>query len=192
MARPSKYEQLKEKGNLLLKVEGWARDGLTNEQIASQIGITVKTLYEWQNRYSEFCEVLKKGKEVVDRLVENALLKRALGYEFTEKKYEQAQMSDEEFYLHQQIAVNKYKIEHPESTLEELRLVELGVSRYKLVLVEEKTKDIAPDTTAQIFWLKNRKPNQWRDKREQDINFNPANMTDEEIEEQIKKLNQNE
>ena len=59
-------------------LEGWARDGLTDEQIAHNVGITAKTLYEWKNRYSEICEALKKGKEVVDFEVENALLQTAL------------------------------------------------------------------------------------------------------------------
>lgn len=98
MARGKFEYWLTEDGLLLL--EGWARDGLTDEQIAKNIGITSKTLYEWKNRFCEICEALKKGKEVVDYEVENALLKRALD----------------------------------------------------------------GDTTAQIFWLKNRRPNKWRDK----------------------------
>ena len=81
--RRGKYEDwLTEDG--LLKVQGWARDGLSNEQIAHNIGINKDTLYEWQKRFSDFSDALKKGKEVVDREVENALLKRALGYEYDE------------------------------------------------------------------------------------------------------------
>ncbi|HZJ99699.1 MAG TPA: transposase [Tissierellaceae bacterium] len=68
----------------LLQLEGWARDGLINKQIAHNIGIAEGTLYNWINKYSEISESLKKGKEVVDREVENALLKRALGYEYEE------------------------------------------------------------------------------------------------------------
>lgn len=70
----------------LVKLEGWARDGLTDEQIAQNIGIVESTLYEWKNKYSEISESLKKGKEVVDYEVENALLKRALGYTVKEEK----------------------------------------------------------------------------------------------------------
>ena len=33
-----------------------------------------------------------------------------------------------------------------------------------LVVTKVVTKQVAPDTTAQIFWLKNRRPKQWRDK----------------------------
>ena len=132
--RPSKYEaEWKDK---LIIIEGWAKDGLTNEQIAKNMGISVKTLYEWQNKYSEFSESLKKGKEVVDREVENALLKRALGY--------------------------KYK----EITREPIKDATTGEIR--LEVTKEVVKEVVPDTTAQIFWLKNRKPNEWRDK--QDVN----------------------
>lgn len=110
----------------LLKIEGWARDGLTDEQIAGNIGIRAATLYEWKKKFPEISESLKRGKEVVDRQVENALLKRALGYEYEEVK--------EKF--------------------------ECGVMTERTVT----KKEVAPDTTAQIFWLKNRKPEKWRDK----------------------------
>jgi len=62
----------------LILLQGWARDGLTDQQIAHNIGINVKTLYAWKNDYSTICNALKKGKEVVDFAVENALLKKAL------------------------------------------------------------------------------------------------------------------
>lgn len=126
MAKGKYQEWLEPEG--LLKIEGWARDGLTDEQIANNMGIATSTLYEWKNAHSEISESLKRGKEVIDRQVENALLKRALGYEYEEisEKYE------------------------------------LGI------LTERKVtkKQVAPDTTAQIFWLKNRKPSDWRDKPE--------------------------
>lgn len=122
----------------LIKIEGWARDGLTDEQIAHNIGVHISTLYDWKNKFSDISDTLKKGKEVIDRQVENALLKRALGY-----RYE-------------------------EITLEN------GVETKRVV------KEVNPDTTAQIFWLKNRKPKEWRDKQELEhsgeqqlnINFN--------------------
>ena len=83
--RKGKYRDwITEEG--LLKIEGWARDGLTDEQISHNMGIHPSTLYEWQKKYPEITEALKKGKEVIDRQVENALLKRALGYEYEEVK----------------------------------------------------------------------------------------------------------
>ncbi len=94
-----KYKEWLETDRLIL-LQGWARDGLTDEQIAHNIGINKKTLYEWKKKYSNFGNALKKGKEIIDYAVENALLKKALD----------------------------------------------------------------GDVTAMIFWLKNRRPDKWRDK----------------------------
>ena len=85
----------------MLLLEAWARDGLTDEQIADKMGISVVTLYNWKKEHLEILEALKKGKEVVDVEVENALL----------------------------------------------NLAKSG------------------NVTAIIFWLKNRRPNVWRDKQ---------------------------
>lgn len=72
-----KYLRWLEPDGLTL-LEGWARDGLVDEQIAKNAGISPATLYEWKNRFPEISEALKKGKEVVDYEVENALLQSAL------------------------------------------------------------------------------------------------------------------
>lgn len=83
LGRTPKYEIWLESDNLL-RLEGWARDGLTDEQIAHNIGINRTTLYAWKAKYTDFSDALKRGKEVVDILVENALLKSAMGYKFDE------------------------------------------------------------------------------------------------------------
>ena len=126
MAKGKYQEWLEPEG--LLKLEGWARDGLTDEQIAKNIGIKRTSLYEWKKKYPDISDALKKGKEVVDRAVENALLKRALGYSYTE-------------------------------TTKEL----VGT---KMIVTKEVVKEVQPDTTAQIFWLKNRRPDIWRDRKD--------------------------
>ena len=71
----AKYEKWLEQEGLLL-IEGWARDGLTDEQIAGNMGVSRSTLNSWKDRYPDILDALKKGKEIVDRQVENALLKR--------------------------------------------------------------------------------------------------------------------
>ena len=50
-----KYQKWLEPDGLLL-LKGWARDGLTDEQIAHNMGITAKTLYEWKKLYSDIRE----------------------------------------------------------------------------------------------------------------------------------------
>jgi len=82
-----KYEKwLTPEGLTLLT--GWARAGLTDEQMAKNVGIAPSTLYAWKAMYPEISESLKRGKEVVDLDVENTLLKRALGYDYYEETEE--------------------------------------------------------------------------------------------------------
>ena len=97
----ARIDEWLEKDKLIL-LEGWARDGLTKEQIAHNIGIGRTTLFEWEQKEPNIANTLKKGREVVDFEVENALLKNGL----------------------------------------------------------------SGNVTAQIFWLKNRKKNEWREKVE--------------------------
>lgn len=72
-----------EEDNLML-LECWARDGYTFQDIANKIGIAVSTLRTWRAQYPEFDEALKRGREIIDYKVENALLKSALGYKTKE------------------------------------------------------------------------------------------------------------
>ena len=125
----AKYEYWLTTEGLIL-IEAWARNGLTDEQIASNIGITRSTLFEWKKKHSDISDTLKRGKEIVDIQVENALLKRALGYQYKEVKTE------------------KYKTEN-------------GPAQR----VTTTIKEVIPDTTAQIFWLKNRRAEVWREKQ---------------------------
>jgi transposase-like protein len=78
MAKGKYHEWLEPDG--LLRLEAWARDGLTDKQIAHNIGVTEQTLNVWKKKYPSFSESLKRGKEIIDIEVENALLKRATGF----------------------------------------------------------------------------------------------------------------
>lgn len=115
----AKIDEWLEEEKLIL-LEGWARDGLTYEQISNNIGIDTSTLWEWRKKESNISNALKKGREVVDFEVENALLKNAL----------------------------------------------------------------SGNVTAQIFWLKNRKKNEWREKIE--IPTNPQELN--KVEELLNKI----
>lgn len=125
MAKGKYQEWLTEEGLTLL--EGWARDGLTDEQISHNVGVTAKTLYEWKNKYSEISESLKKGKEVADYEVESATFKAAKGYYYTEET-----------------VTNKGDV--------------VEVRKYQ-----------PPNPTLNIFWLKNRIPDKWRDKQSHEL-----------------------
>ena len=61
----------------LMLLECWARDGYTYADVAQRIGISNAQLTKWRNAYPEFRDAIKKGREIVDYQVENALLKSA-------------------------------------------------------------------------------------------------------------------
>lgn len=135
----------------ITRLEAWARDGLTDEQIAHNMGICRDTLIEWKKKFPDISDALKRGKEVVDIEVENALLKRALGYDYTEERVEVSKENGK-----------------------------------KTVKTTQTVKHVPPDTTAQIFWLKNRRPDRWRDKQQLEhsgsVDVNPyAGLTTEEL-----------
>ena len=112
----------------LTLLEGWARDGLTELQIAQKMRIGERTLTDWKTRFPAILAALKKGKEVVDIDVENALLKRALGYDVEESVVEESEVT--------------------------------GRKKTRTTV-----RHVPADVTAQIFWLKNRRPEVWREKQ---------------------------
>ena len=140
----SKWEDIKDK---LTLVEGWARDGLTDEQIANNLGISKQTFYTYKKKHLDFFDSLKKGKEIVDYEVENALLKRALGYSYIETTKE--------------VKYNKEK------------------DKYEMITTKEVTKNVVPDTTAQIYWLKNRRAGKWKDQRDEDSDDNQISKVEQ-------------
>lgn len=78
-----KYKEWLEPDKLIL-LQGWRRDGLSYEQIASNIGISTQTFNDWVWKHKEIKEAVKKGEEVCVYEVENALYKAAVGYDVTE------------------------------------------------------------------------------------------------------------
>jgi transposase-like protein len=104
----------------------YSRDGLIESEIAKKLGISEATLYNWKLKHVEFLEAIKEGKPIIDSKVEDALLRRVLGYEYEETKI-------------------------------------IATKDGKAVRVEKIRKFVPPDVTAQIFWLKNRQPEKWRD-----------------------------
>lgn len=137
-----KWEKWTEPNNLLI-LGAWARDGLTDEDIAHNIGISRSTLKEWKKKIPAISATLNTNKAIADIRVENALFKKAIGCTVTEKVIS--------------------KIKNPDGTVTETeRTVE---------------RELPPDTTAGIFWLKNRKPKDWRDKQEVELSGN-VGMTD--------------
>jgi hypothetical protein len=120
----TKWEDVRKKLSL---IAAWARNGLSEKQMAHNLGIAYSTFREYKANYPALSAVLAKNKEVADIQVENALYKRATGFSNTEIK----------------------KVTNPDGS----------------IIITETTKQIPPDTVAASFWLKNRKPKDWRDKQ---------------------------
>ena len=131
----AKYEQwLTEDG--LLRISAWARNGLSNEQIAENIGISRKTFQEWLKRFPELKEAVRESKEVADIHVENALFKKCLGYTVE--------------------VTNHMKVRKVEYSDDGKKIAETE----ELVPVMDEVH-IPADTNAQKFWLQHRKPEDW-------------------------------
>lgn len=135
VGRKGKYEQWLTDDGLLL-ISGWKRDGLTDLQVAKKMGISESTFHEWKRNFEQFSQAVKKGKEIVDFEVENALLRKCLGY-----------------YVEDQTA---YKCKDVYYDQEGRKCINERVE------VAQVRKYVAPDTTAQLAWLNNRKSENWK------------------------------
>ena len=69
---------------VLLRIQGWARDGLTEAQIAENLDVSYATFRRYKKASEQIREALKNSKDIADRNVENALYKRAMGYDYDE------------------------------------------------------------------------------------------------------------
>jgi len=136
-----------------LLVEDMARQGATDIEIARALGIGLTSFYAYARRHAPFAEALKRGKRPVDVKVENDLLKRACGYFYDEVTREVRQVAFEED----------------------------GTPVMGMVVTKRVTKHVVPDVTAQIFWLKNRRPDRWRDKRDVEVSGTTEIILPEEL-----------
>jgi transposase-like protein len=144
-----KYQEWLAADGLTL-LEGWAREGLTDEQISKKAGICRDTLYRWMREHPDISDAIKKGKAPVDMQVENALLKSALGH--------------------------VVKIRKPIKVRTKKQLKDKGTIEEEHIEYAEEEVYIPPQTVAQLFWLKNRRPDRWREKPAE-----AASVTEEDL-----------
>lgn len=115
------------------RTEAFLKKGHTEKQLARHLGVSEHTLNQYKKQYPQFLQSLKKGKEPVDQEVENALLKRALGFS--------------------------------------VEVVEEKVSKDGEIVQCKKEVHYPPEVGAICFWLKNRRPDRWRDIKAQEIDI---------------------
>ena len=97
----------------LTLLEGWARDGYTNAEIAAKMGISEVTLQSYRKKHPEIDKAIRIGKEVIDYRVESALLRSALGATTNEVKVVQVYKKGELIETHKEVT----KTEHVPSVL---------------------------------------------------------------------------
>ena len=85
MAKGKYHEWLTEDGLLLIR--NWARNGLTDAEIAEHMGIGLTTLKEWKKKYPTIATAVKKTKEMYDSEVVEALERAAIGYYVEEEEW---------------------------------------------------------------------------------------------------------
>ena len=127
--------------------------GFTDEEISKFYNINRTTFHNWKLKHKSFYDSLKDWKLEADAKVERSLYERAVGAEYDEIVREKVQWGD--------------KIS--EEDIKEIKSENL----YKIKVT---TKKIIPDVTAQIFWLKNRQPEVWKDRQEHNHGLNEQAM----------------
>ena len=168
------WEQWHTKENLEL-VEGWARDGLSDEQIAKNMGIAVSTLYDWKKRHLEFMEAFKKGKQVVNAELENSLFKKAIGAKTTATTYRVSKVDENVLKARRLRFADKYMEDHPEASKKEALLAATEhVDTHEKIIWSIVENQLPPDTGALMFLMKNRMPEKYREQSYQELNHAQA------------------
>jgi len=119
------------------KVRRWAAQGASPREIAENCSLTLSQLNQLLESSDELAEALSAGLDLADDQVESALFHRAVGFEY---------------YSHEKFE-------------EDLAHQGKNTGEVKVKEVKKKIK-VLGEISAQIFWLKNRRPDRWRDKQE--------------------------
>ena len=118
----------------------WCRAGLIEKEICKRLGIYLSTFQRYKNQYKELKDTVRKGKEFADFEVEDALFKRAKGFDYEEV---------ETTAMEENIDEKKQKEKN-------------GKKNTKVKRIRRTKKLIIGDVGAQKFWLTNRRPDKWK------------------------------
>jgi transcriptional regulator with XRE-family HTH domain len=142
VGRPRSYDKKVTDLDLLYKL---ALLGLTNQELADFYDVAMSTLSLWIKNEKEFSETLKRGRELADADVANSLRREASGYRYYTKTITKKKKSGE-------------VVEETVPATED----EFNAAGGTLTIQEHYAR---PNTTAQFFWLQNRQPHLWQNKK---------------------------
>lgn len=121
-----------------------AEAGYTDIQMVEEFGIGRTTFYRWKKDFPDFRDAIRIAKEEPDNQMERSLYHSGNGFEYFEE-----------------VPIKVKDIEYDQGR---------KVKETERVEVVQVKRTVPPNSTAQIFWLKNRRPDLWRDKKEIDVN----------------------
>ena len=166
----AEYKKWLEPDNLT-KLRSWARDGLTNEQIAKKIGVKRQTFQRWVKTYSDISDALKKGKEVVDAEIEENLISTMKKHTLKTTTYAMVKKDEMVLKAERTKFMNMYKLDHPEATKNEILIATAeNVDVYERIAQRQVVTEVDPNVSSMIFWLKNRLPDKYRDQTFKKLN----------------------
>ena len=139
--QPSKFSTIDQRQLKQLVLAGW-----DDSQVSKFFKVTEQSFNNYKKKYPKFFESLKDWKKEADLKVEKSLYKRAIGYQYDEVVYEKSK-------------IGGLGIKLKDGEIEELKHCDSNKTKVTI-------KEVVPDVTAQIFWLKNRQPESWRDVQE--------------------------
>lgn len=146
--RPSKYKiEFNEQAYKLTLL------GLNLSELATYFDVHIDTINEWMNKYEDFSDSVKRGRDIADGEVTMSFHKRAMGYRYEEVTYEKIVVKEGSGFISEEDVDNEG----------------ISVDAYKKKVV---VKEVPPDPGAALNWLKNRQPKKWRDKQEIDHTTN--------------------
>lgn len=120
------------------EIKSWLELGATDKEIIDKLGVNKSTFYDYLNQFSEFSDLIKKNRQNPVQEIKLAMLKRAKGFNYSEKKI-----------------ITQY-IDFPEELENVIKKAGIDVGQYKkpkLVRIEDTTKTALPDVAASLVLL---------------------------------------
>jgi hypothetical protein len=136
-------------------VQGWALQGSTDEDIYTMLGVSEKTFYDWKRKYPQFAQSLKKGKYISNGELLNSAFTQSIGFRYIDNV--PVKVKDYAWFTNPQTNESELK------QIEKIEVVE--IERYQ-----------PPNPTMNIFMLKNRMSDDYKDKHEVDVKKEVTNI----------------
>ncbi len=129
--------------------------GVTVTNSCKAAGVGRCTFYYWLEKDPLFFEAVCKTDDGRNEAVESAFFRRAIGYKYNEVHQERYLPF---IIIKKKLKNGKFKeVKQPDET------------KAEMVVTKIIEKDVAPSESAAFNWLKNKRPDEWKEKSEVDV-----------------------